>query len=171
MTLIFTARSATLRFTGPTPLRNAFDVQHENAFAANTHAGAALHDREFFSLMDHWATLNGIRRSERSFTLEALARGMSHGGRWGGAYQFPGCDDPMYFRRGRVTAAVVVRPYPDKDFEDLKVYAAANGLAAHVPPNPKASFWFPGFGHLVVLTAPKFGAVKWLPDQRTFGGQ
>lgn len=87
---------------------------------------------------------------------------------WGEHYDWPGSDHLAHFKRGRVPIAVLTQPYNTPDVDRLKLYAAANGLAVHMPPNPFASFWFPGWTYCVLLTAPDFGPVTWLEEQLEF---
>ena len=45
------------------------------------------------------------------------------------------------------------------------------GLMLHVPPNPKASFWYPGRANFWVVTGPDFGEVRWLDEQLTWAAE
>lgn len=149
---------------------NPITMQGERARNAKTHFGARDHDRAYFSLLDDWGALNGLRRSGE-FTLHALSRGGRSGGQWGEAYTYPGCDHPSYFRRAGNAAAVVIEPYQSSDLELLRDYAKEHGLVASSPPNDRASFWFPPFTVFIALTAPGFGPVRWLPSQMTYVGR
>jgi hypothetical protein len=75
-------------------------------------------------------------------------------------------DHGIYYKRKSKPIAIVAQPYNlcdpiekmTESFNDL--YA----LDVYVPPDPKASFWFPGGTFFVVLAAPNTD-VKWLPEQ------
>ncbi len=81
-------------------------------------------------------------------------------------------DHAIYFIANRRAVAVVGQPYPksgdDKTgariIADFHARAARMNLAAHVPPNPFASFHYPGFALFLVLTFPGVD-VRWLPEQ------
>ena len=160
---MFEQAAAELRAERP----NALGVQRD----IDPHDGLSIR-RGWLALLDRWAALNGILRTDKEITLDALARGLCFGGRWGAPYEWPearwACDHPSFFKRDRRAAAIVVEPYELRDFEALLAYAPSIGLVAHAAPNPKASFWQPGYTRLIVLTAPSFGDVRWLPDQLVF---
>lgn len=118
-------------------------------------------------LLREFAEDNDLRESGE-FTLDALSRGLHSGGAWGERYRWPGCDHDHYFRRDRRAMAVVTQPYVTRDVDALRVYAAEKGLVMHMPPSPLASFWYPGATYFIVLTAPSFGRVRWIPAQLNF---
>jgi hypothetical protein len=145
------------------------------AIAGGRPYSGEAHYKGWDKLLGRWAAFNGLKRSAREVKLDALKRGLRTGGAWGEYYNWPDegrelCDHPSAFRRDGVAAAIISEPYPTNDFHALLAYADKLGLVAHSPPNPKASFWFPGWTYLVVLTMPSFGEVRWLHDQITFAG-
>ena len=74
-------------------------------------------------------------------------------------------DHPLYFQIGRRNAAIVTQPYRKiSEMEAHRPWAAGLGLALHIPPDPLASFWYPGYAIFAVLTAAGT-AVQWLPEQ------
>lgn len=139
--------------------------------AIDPHDGEALY-AGWDALRDRWGVLNGLKRSSASFSLDALIRFLPSRGRWGEPYNWPearaACDHPSFFRWKRLATALMVEPYVRSDFEALLDYAPRIGLVAHVPPNPKASFWSPGATYMVVLARPAFGDIRWLRDQLRF---
>ena len=78
-------------------------------------------------------------------------------------------DHCLGFRADGKNVAVVTQPYhydrahydrPD----DARAWFADRGLAVHIPPDPFASFHFPGETFFIVITKTGAG-VKWLPEQ------
>ena len=74
----------------------------------------------------------------------------------------------LYYRdaRTRAKAAIVMQPY-DADLRRLTAAFAALGLRCQVPPNARASFWYPGWTLFAVVTKADV-VVRWLPEQLTF---
>ena len=119
-----------------------------------------------------FATLNGWRHSERLFSIKTLSRG--------GIHAAPGeiprelyppqlLDHPVYFREVRQPyrpAAVVGQPC-DTNVDNGTELAHSLGLDLHAPPNPVASWWYPGWARFFCLTRPGV-EVRFLPDQLTF---
>lgn len=154
---------------GPANAVNMLDVQRNRASVAEkgswTGRAAMFHEKGRDELADRFAELNGWHVSV-PFTLDALLRGMTHGGSWGHAYQYPGCSHLLFFRRGRQTAAIVSEPYRIGEVSALIDFAAANELICYLPPsNLKASFWFPGFTFFVVLMPRYAERPRFLNDQ------
>lgn len=118
------------------------------------------------ALLLAFATLNRCKAG-RSFDLEALRRGSTQALSWH-TVDWDGCDHPSFLKRDRRAAMILTEPYGDTLADKARAEAVRYGLVCHSPPNPWASFWFPGSTHLVVLTRPDFGEVRWLPDQLTF---
>jgi hypothetical protein len=141
--------------------------QAELAAGSGMPQNARAQVRGWLGLLDEFAHDNRMMRSGE-FSLDALARNMMHGGRWGEPYQWPGCDHPTYFKRDRRAVAVVAEPYNIGEVRALEAYARQQGLVLHAPPNIKASLWYPGFTYFVVITRPDFGKVRWLTDQLAF---
>jgi len=167
------AQSGDIRFLpfGPGRSINMLDVQRNRAAAAEkgqwTGKAAMFHEKGRDELADRFAEINGWHVST-PFTLDALLRGMTHGGSWGHAYQYPGSDHLLFFRRGRQTAAIVSEPYRIAEVSALIDYAAAHDLICYLPPSPQASFWFPGCTFFVVLMPHDARPPRFLNDQLRF---
>ena len=74
-------------------------------------------------------------------------------------------DHPAWFRRDRRYAAVVGQPYlSDVDIAETRARLVRRDLVLHLPPDPLASFHFPGWTLFVVITGPGV-EVRWLPEQ------
>jgi hypothetical protein len=74
-------------------------------------------------------------------------------------------DHAIWFRQGRRYVAAVGQPYLSAvDIADERARLAARGLVLHVPPDPFASFHYPGWTLFIVITLPG-AAVRWLPEQ------
>ncbi len=124
-------------------------------------------DEGWFALLDDFGTLNGWNRS-KNFTLEALSRGLMHGGKWGAEFNFPGCDHATYFKRGRMPVAVVVEPYNRSEVDELVQWVTGRRLVAYVPPNPHASLYYPGAAYFAVIMPWKARPPHFLDDQLGF---
>jgi hypothetical protein len=113
-----------------------------------------------------FAALNGWRFTERGFSPETLARGGTHSAlNWG--YDLELFDHPVFFReiaRPYRTAAIVGQPYGTEP-DEARAIAAKIGLALHVPPNARASWWCPGWGQFFCFTRPEISSVQFLPEQ------
>jgi hypothetical protein len=60
----------------------------------------------------------------------------------------------------------IVEPYEGVEARvELPAYVATRGLVLHQPPNPQASFYYPGATLFCVITTREFGPVKWLEEQ------
>jgi len=140
-------------------------MEEQHFFALDT--GTGDHRREHDDLVDMFAGYNDLKPG-RAFCLSAL---VGEGSIWGAPATWPGDDHTVYLRRYRRPAMVLAQPYETSDVERLKTWAAERGLIISMPPNPFASFWFPGWTYCVAITAPDFGEVKWLPAQLEFQWQ
>jgi hypothetical protein len=121
------------------------------------------------SACERLAALNGWWTSPykvRPFTPADIGKrsGEYHGDRWW-------ClDHVRYFRAGGRCAALLTEPYEQHDengltiTEQAQVLAEQCGVACHVPPHPRASFWYPGYAIAIVFTAPGH-LMRWLPEQ------
>ena len=116
------------------------------------------------------AKLNGWTRTRSDFSIEALARGgparFDHSARpwWQDHHLF---DHVRYFRRGRQAAAILTQPYSVIE-EGLGDWLASHRLRMWTPPNPWASFHYPGNTLCLVLTSLAVDEVRWLPEQLAF---
>jgi hypothetical protein len=119
-----------------------------------------------------FATLNGWRYTERTFSIKTLARGGTHATREefsGGLGPLDLVDHGVYFRetcRPYRPVAVVGQPY-SISLENGTQLARAYGLELHAPPNLTASWWYPNWTRCFCLTCPGT-AVRFLPDQLAF---
>ncbi len=143
-------------------------LERQHFDAQNTVTG--IRRRTHDTLIGEFAALNGIARTPRPFALSTLAAGGVSDAKdaWGAMYRFPAADHLTWFRNGAQAALVLSQPYAGSDVDRLHAYAAERGLALHMPPNPKASFWFPGWTLAIAITRPDFGPVRWLDDQVAF---
>jgi hypothetical protein len=77
-------------------------------------------------------------------------------------------DHQIYYRdSARRNIAIATQPYgnhPDDFRAELDRCAEEFGLRWHVPPVPRASFWYPGWTLFIVMTLPGV-ELKWLPEQ------
>jgi hypothetical protein len=74
-------------------------------------------------------------------------------------------DHDIYYRRGRLRAAVVGQPYQQSPrAREAEEAGRRFGLVLHVPPQPTASLWYPGATLFLLLTEPDV-TVRWLPEQ------
>lgn len=118
-------------------------------------------------LLHEFAELNNLKRTRRDFKMSALDRGQ-HGGGDDPEYgiQWQGGDHLSFFMRDGKAAAIITEPY--SHLHQALLRATSFGLVCHMPPNPFASLWFPGWTFFVVITRRDFGDVVWLPDQLSF---
>ena len=148
------------------PARQLSRLEHQHFHATDT--GTGHHRRMYDALVGEFAARNGLLVSPLPFALSTLATNTAGKGAWGLPYRFPACDHPVYFHRQRRATLVLIEPYESTDVGGLEEYAAARGLMLHQPPNPMASFHFPGWTLAIAITRPNFGPVTWLPDQLAF---
>jgi len=123
-------------------------------------------------LRAEWAALNGVNVRRQGFSLTHLARAQYPDWRdpsWR-CQTWPGLDHPHWFWAAHRPAMMTVEPYHADTLGALRSYAAGFGLAVHTPPNPFASFHYPGRTILAALTRPG-RAVRWLADQLTYDGR
>jgi hypothetical protein len=114
------------------------------------------------SAIHEFAALNGwkVVSSDKGFPPEKI--GDRNGGEhWSLSHQI--FDHVIYFRAAGKNAAIVTQPNKNRSRE-ANALAKKLGLALHVPPNPKASFHYPGETFFFVFTLPNC-VVKWLPEQ------
>ena len=134
---------------------------------ADRRAAGAAAQRAYQAAVDAFAALNGWQATGYSFYgLDLLGRSaMSDSLRRLGGRDCSLLDHDIWFRRGRRYVAAVGQPYlSDVDIAAARADLKARDLILHVPPDPLASFHFPGWTLFVVVTQP--GAeVRWLPEQ------
>jgi hypothetical protein len=114
---------------------------------------------------DAFAKLNGWRQTKStSYNLGLLGRGASSRSLWDSS-DFPLLDHCVWLRQDRRYVAVVGQPYLSAvDIVEERARLALRGLVLHLPPDPLASFHYPGWTLFVVVTKPDV-TVKWLPEQ------
>jgi len=128
----------------------------------------------WFRLLDEWAELNGLDRIRQGFTLAHVARS-TRNGRGGiendAIFSRPERDHCSYFKCDERATALVSEPY-QADIPRLRHALEQHGLVVHVPPNPRASFWYPGHTLFLVITRSDT-KIDWLPYQIDFklGGE
>lgn len=114
------------------------------------------------SAINEFAALNGWKAvpSDKSFPPEKIGH-RNRGERWSLSQQI--FDHVIYFRAAGKNAAIVTQPY-NNCRREANILAKKLGLALHIPPNPKASFHYPGHTFFFVFTLPNC-TVNWLPEQ------
>lgn len=114
------------------------------------------------SAINEFAALNGWKAvsSDKGFPPEKIGH-RNRGERWSLSHQI--FDHVIYFRAAGKNAAIVTQPY-NNCRREANALAKKLGLALHIPPNPKASFHYPGETFLFIFTLPDC-VVKWLPGQ------
>jgi hypothetical protein len=114
-----------------------------------------------------WAGLNGWTSTRSRFSVKALADG---GLARAATTESPSdriFDHVSYFRDGRCAAAIVTQPYA-VDPDTLASWLSVHRLRLWAPPNPWASFHYPGRTLFLVLTCETVRAVRWLPEQLAY---
>jgi hypothetical protein len=117
--------------------------------------------------VDVFAEPNGWRPTKCSFySLDLLGRSaMSDSLRRRGGDSFPLLDHCLWFRRERRYVAAVGQPYlSGVDIAAARANLKARNLVLHLPPDPLASFHYPGWTLFVVVTKPGV-EVRFLPEQ------
>ena len=129
----------------------------------------ARNDREEWEeLIREWGELNELKLSMAPFGPRKLA---GAGKPDDTSTLWPGRDHESYFRRDRRRAAIVTEPYDSEGIRQAVLdYISPLGLVLHVPPEPRASLWYPGYTLFLVITKPDFGDIRWLPEQLEFDG-
>jgi hypothetical protein len=141
-------------------------------------SGPLPFDHGHLLVRNEFAELNGWSRSAHllcgEFTIDQLAHGRV-GGRFGRGlpsklpFDSGEFDHPLYFKRGRIAACLVLQPYPPFDRDRCSKLVERLGLMLHMPPNEFASIHYPGATYFVALTAAG-ATVRWLPFQCEGGG-
>jgi hypothetical protein len=117
--------------------------------------------------MAAFARLNNWQETEQHlYSLDLLGRSaMSSSLRRRNSYDFPLLDHDAWFRRDRRYVAVVGQPYLSAvDLAAQRARLTERGFVLHVPPDPFASFNYPGWCLFLVITIPGV-VVNWLPEQ------
>ena len=119
------------------------------------------------ALAHAFGALNGWRVT-REFALCKLCSARCH--RYCGGLI---TDHALFYRdaRARRNVAIVNQPYLSRQElagSKLAATLATRGLRCQLPPNPFASFWYPGYTAFIVITRADV-TMRWLPEQLTFG--
>jgi hypothetical protein len=114
-----------------------------------------------------FAEINGWRTAPAFFDLGRLGRGAptrSH--HWAdNSRDRQLLDHPLWFYFQRRFVAAVGQPYrPAVDLVRWRAHLTERGFTLHVPPDPLASFHYPGSTLFVVVTRPGV-RVRFLPEQ------
>jgi hypothetical protein len=119
-------------------------------------AGVAA-DRAYQAVVAAFAALNGWQATKCGFNcLDLLGRGaMSDSLRARAARDWKLLDHHIWFRRGRRYVAVVGQPYlSDVDVAAARANLRTRNFVLHVPPDPLASFHYPGWTLFLVAALP-----------------
>jgi hypothetical protein len=115
---------------------------------------------------EEFAALNGWRIARTPFAPDCIGRKRYTSNRYLPVQSW--LDHPVFYRTKDSTAAAIVsQPYGDlSQFRDeLDAIIQRAGLKWQVPPNERASFWFPGKTLFIVLTLPEHSII-WFPEQQ-----
>lgn len=126
-----------------------------------------------------WAKLNGLKLTDSTFCLDTLAANRVHmydRGPYGCERRCIPGRHPMFdhwfaFRRSRRAAAIVTQPYDHVTLADVQQHIAAKGLVAYAPPEPNASFHYPGECGFYVIQRADAPPPKWISEQVRFRGK
>jgi hypothetical protein len=118
--------------------------------------------------MKAFAEMNGWKRTKEGFRLEKIghARGdddyfYMHGGE--DFYML--LDHCGGFQEDGKYVALLTQPYDHVTRKDWQRWEAKHPeFEVHVPPDPRASIYYPGFALFLVITA-RGQQVRWLPEQ------
>jgi hypothetical protein len=116
-----------------------------------------------------FATLNGWRLLPHSRTFSPKCINRKHNHRNSILSYSNHCtsdivDHGLYFKCGNKCVAIAAQPY-DVDIEESREqFRNYYGLELYIPPDPLASFWFPGATFFVIIAAPH-SHIQWLPEQ------
>ena len=113
---------------------------------------------EAFGKLNGWGLSN-----QHSYSLEHLVRARAMSPRREG-YDFPLLDHDYWCRLDRRYVAVIGQPYSLSDIVAQRENLTKRGLVLHLPPDPFASFRYPGWTLFLVVTMPGV-PVRWLPEQ------
>jgi hypothetical protein len=118
------------------------------------------------SAMAAFAELNGWRLSEvASYGLSLLGRDRMSSRVRADNRECDLLDHCAWFREGRRHVAAIGQPYLSAvDIAETRARLADRGLVLHLPPDPLASFHYPGWTLFVVVTRPGV-RVRFLPEQ------
>ena len=144
-------------------IRDEMDREGRLAFLNKRHA--EYHEAEVLrhQAATQFAVRNGWRPMAKLFCPYELGRKGTCYGPFGAGVEF--FDHTIAFTAGGRNVALVGQPYAcSANVDAFRTFAAQMKLAAHVPPNPRASFWNPGATLFLVLTLPGVD-VQWLPEQ------
>ena len=124
-------------------------------------------DRAHRAAVNAFAALNGWQATKCGFNcLDLLGRSaMSDSIRARGTRDCELLDHHIWFRGDRRYVAAVGKPYlADVDIAETRARLAPRDLVLHIPPDPLASFHYPGWTLFTVVTRPGV-VVRFLPEQ------
>ena len=117
-----------------------------------------------------WAKLNGWHEARHQFTAKALIERKVFSHDWRDIDHGHGAtrtiDHGEYFRlpiRPYFSVAIVAHLYGHA--ADAIAWARENGMVAHMPPVPGASWYYPARCIVVCYTRLDITTVQWLPEQ------
>ena len=135
--------------------------------------GEGPHARaEVGALWTRWCALNRVTMRESKFGLTHLVAAKAPGSRddvWPELAR-PAFDHVRWFWGEIRPAMIVSEPYDADALPALRSQAESFGLVLHHPPNPFASFHYPGWTVFAALARPG-REVAWLDEQLSYEGQ
>jgi len=116
-----------------------------------------------------WCALNDVtmRRQAFAFTHLAAAKYPSWKNQSWRFETWPGNDHTRWFWHAHRPAMIVSEPYYARELSAMRARVERLGLELHHPPNPYASFHYPGRTVFAVIARPGRG-VRWLDEQRVY---
>lgn len=120
-------------------------------------ADADAHERA----LDVFAALNGWKITKRAFSPQRIGERTADFG----CLSRPLFDHCKYFKAGGRNVAILTQPYGGVDFHEERRALNKIGLTLQRPPDPLASFHYPGWTMFLVLIAIEAPLVHWLPEQ------
>jgi hypothetical protein len=119
-----------------------------------------------FGKLNRWTY---VPHSELDFDLEDISpkryeRAFDYPRKYQFRYLHHLIDHGLYYTCKSNPIAIVAQPYNINVDEARIEFRRDLNLEIYLPPDPLASFWFPGFTFFAVLAAPNMN-IKWLPEQ------
>ena len=147
----------------PKPDRSDWKACHERLRGERRHGfnvqSMTLKAIEAFGAINGWHTGPDVR----AFGVQDIGKRCSSAGALFSTAMFDHC---VWYRANGKCAAIVAQPYQHAQDDYARALAAEHGVAVHIPPQPLASFHYPGWAKIFVFTSPAHQIV-WLEEQRT----